>query len=122
MHKRCNKIGIIWASTEFILCLMILNNNFIQAISLFYYNSFISSLCSYVHMFIIKFLFSYHICCSFFLFLCYAFHAFMQCTHCPPFLKCVQITSGYLLDFDILLSFKDDDYDFCDLWDNAKSS
>jgi len=68
MHKRCNKIGIIWASTEFILCLMILNNNFIQAISLFYYNSFISSLCSYVHMFIIKFLFSYHICCSFFLF------------------------------------------------------
>ncbi len=48
-------------------------------------------------------------CCSSFFF---CFHALMQCTHWPPFLKCGQIIYGYLLDLEILLSFKNEDYDF----------
>lgn len=61
MHKGCNKIGIIWASTEFISYLMILNNNFIPnyfLILLQFINLIFMFICSYVHMFIIIFLFS----------------------------------------------------------------
>jgi len=37
----------------------------------------------------------------------------MQWTHFPPFLKWGQITSGYLLELEILLVFKDEN---CDCW------
>lgn len=51
-----------------------------------------------------------------FFFFCSAFHALMQWTHWPPFLKWGQTMSGYLLDLDILLSLRDagTDWDFCE--------
>lgn len=49
----------------------------------------------------------HHNYCYFLSFFCSAFQALMQWTHWPPFLKWGQITFGYLLDVEILLSASD---------------
>lgn len=49
----------------------------------------------------------HHNYCYFLSFFCSAFQALMQWTHWPPFLKCGQITFGYLLVVETLLSASD---------------
>lgn len=64
---------------------------------------------------------NHHKFCAFFFYFCSAFHFLIQWTHWPPFLKCGQMISGYLLELEILLVFNEEDSDCC-CWDFTEAA